>query len=84
MESAIRDAVAQGVIDSCDPAQASLALFGLIEGLVTQARIMNDPEILQKHGAFAREGETRGARYRLRLTVSSSPNALRTKTVRLF
>jgi TetR/AcrR family transcriptional regulator, transcriptional repressor for nem operon len=52
-ESAIRDAVAQGVIESCDPAQASLALFGLIEGLVTQARIMNDPEILQKLPAMA-------------------------------
>lgn len=47
-ESAIRDAVAQGVIEPCEPGQAALALFGLIEGLVSQARIMNDPDILQK------------------------------------
>jgi TetR/AcrR family transcriptional regulator, transcriptional repressor for nem operon len=47
-ESAIRDAVAQGVIEPCEPAQAALALFALIEGLVSQSRIMNDPEILQK------------------------------------
>ncbi|HXQ80347.1 MAG TPA: TetR/AcrR family transcriptional regulator [Opitutaceae bacterium] len=47
-ESAIRDAVAQGVIEPCDPAEEALALFGLIEGLVGQARIMNDPEILRR------------------------------------
>jgi TetR/AcrR family transcriptional repressor of nem operon len=52
-ESAIRDAVAEGSIEPCDPAQESLALFGLIEGLVTQARIMNDPEILRKLPAMA-------------------------------
>jgi TetR/AcrR family transcriptional repressor of nem operon len=46
-ESTIRDAVAQGVIEPCDPAQLGLALFGLIEGMVSQARIMNEPEILQ-------------------------------------
>lgn len=47
-ESTIRDALAQGVIEPCDPAEEALALFGLIEGMVSQARIMNDPEILQK------------------------------------
>jgi TetR/AcrR family transcriptional repressor of nem operon len=47
-ESAIRDAVAQGVIEPCDPAQESLALLGLLEGLIGQARIMNDPEILRR------------------------------------
>jgi TetR/AcrR family transcriptional repressor of nem operon len=47
-ESTIRDAVAQGVIEPCDPAQEALALFGLIEGMVSQARIMNDPEVLRK------------------------------------
>jgi TetR/AcrR family transcriptional repressor of nem operon len=52
-ESAIRDAVAQGVIEPCDPAEAALALFGLIEGLVGQARIMNDPEILRGLPAMA-------------------------------
>jgi len=38
-ESAIRDAVAQGVIEPCDPVQESMALLGLLEGLVSQARI---------------------------------------------
>jgi TetR/AcrR family transcriptional repressor of nem operon len=47
-ESAIRDAVAQGVIEPCDPAHESLALLGLLEGLIGQARIMNDPEILRR------------------------------------
>jgi TetR/AcrR family transcriptional repressor of nem operon len=52
-ESAIRDAVAQGAVEPCEPGQAALALFALIEGLVSQARIMNDPEILQKLPAMA-------------------------------
>jgi TetR/AcrR family transcriptional regulator, transcriptional repressor for nem operon len=47
-ESTIRDAMAQGVIEPCDPAEQALALFGLIEGMVSQARIMNDPEILRR------------------------------------
>jgi len=47
-ESTIRDALAQGVIEPCDPAAEALALFGLIEGMVSQARIMNDPEILRR------------------------------------
>jgi TetR/AcrR family transcriptional repressor of nem operon len=47
-ESAIRDAVAQGEIEACDPTEAGLALVGLIEGLFTQARIMNDIEILRR------------------------------------
>jgi TetR/AcrR family transcriptional repressor of nem operon len=47
-ESAIRDAVAQDAIEPCDPAQEALALLGLLEGLISQARIMNDPEILRK------------------------------------
>ena len=46
-ESTIRDAAAQGVIEPCDPAKLGLALFGLIEGMVSQARIMNEPEILR-------------------------------------
>lgn len=47
-ESSIRDAVAQGVIEPCDPAQEALALLGLLQGLISQARIMNDPEILRR------------------------------------
>ena len=53
LESAIRDAVAQGAVESCDPVQAAMALFALIEGLVSQSRIMNDPEILRKLPAMA-------------------------------
>jgi TetR/AcrR family transcriptional repressor of nem operon len=52
-ESAIRDAVAQGVIEPCDPGETSVALSALLEGLVTQARIMNDPEVLRKLPAMA-------------------------------
>jgi TetR/AcrR family transcriptional repressor of nem operon len=47
-QSAIRDAVAQGAIEPCDPVEASLALFALLEGLVSQARIMNDPDVLRR------------------------------------
>lgn len=46
-ETTIRDAVAAGVIEPCDPQQKALALFGLIEGLVGQARIMNDASLLK-------------------------------------
>jgi TetR/AcrR family transcriptional repressor of nem operon len=52
-QSAIRDAVAQGAIEPCDPVAESLALFALLEGLVSQARIMNDPEVLRKLPAMA-------------------------------
>jgi TetR/AcrR family transcriptional repressor of nem operon len=52
-ESAIRDAIAAGEIEPCDATQKTLALVGLIEGLVSQARIMNDPEILRELPAMA-------------------------------
>lgn len=52
-ESTIRDAVAAGVIEPCDPAQRALALSALIDGLVMQARIMNDPELLKDLSAMA-------------------------------
>jgi len=45
-ESAIRDALASGVIEPCDPAEKATALFALINGLVSQARIMNDVKLL--------------------------------------
>lgn len=44
-ESAIRDALAEGAIDPCDAAEKANALAGLIEGIVCQCRIMNDPEV---------------------------------------
>jgi TetR/AcrR family transcriptional repressor of nem operon len=46
-ESAIRDAVADGSIEPCDPAEKALALTGLIEGTLTQARILNDLTVLK-------------------------------------
>lgn len=45
-ESSVRDAIAANVMDPADPAEKATALFGLIDGLVTQARIMNDINIL--------------------------------------
>jgi TetR/AcrR family transcriptional repressor of nem operon len=54
-ESVIRDALAEGSIESCDPAQKAMALVGLIEGMMGQARIMNDPEILRNLPAMALE-----------------------------
>ena len=47
LESAIRDAIADGSIEPCDPVQKALALNCLMEGAVSQARIMNDPEPLR-------------------------------------
>jgi TetR/AcrR family transcriptional repressor of nem operon len=46
-ESAIRDAIAQGLMEPGDPAEKAKALVFLIEGAVGQARIMNDPELLR-------------------------------------
>jgi TetR/AcrR family transcriptional regulator, transcriptional repressor for nem operon len=46
-ESAIRDAIAAGAMEPCDPAETATALFGLIDGLITQARIMNDIKLLK-------------------------------------
>ena len=47
LESAIRDAVAEGSIEPCDPAQKALALGCMMEGAVSQARIMNETEPLR-------------------------------------
>lgn len=47
LESAIRDAADEGAIEACDPAQKALALSCLVEGTISQARIMNDPEVLR-------------------------------------
>ena len=45
-ESAIRDAAAAGLIDARDPAAKATTLFCYYQGLVTEARIRNDLEIL--------------------------------------
>ena len=47
LESAIRDAMAEGAIEPCDPAQKALALNCMMEGAVSQARIMNETAPLQ-------------------------------------
>lgn len=49
-ESTIRDAIAAGQIAPCDPAKKATAIAGLIEGVVAQARIMDDPEVIQSLG----------------------------------
>lgn len=45
VESAVRDAVAEGSIEPCDPVQKALAVSALIDGITAQCRINNDPEI---------------------------------------
>ena len=46
-ESAIRDAIADGAIEPGDAAQKAAGLYALIDGSITQARILNDIEVLR-------------------------------------
>lgn len=46
-ESAIRDAMAEGQIEKGDVGERACAFACLLEGAVSQARIMNDPEPLR-------------------------------------
>ena len=48
IESAIRDAHTQGLIDAPDAASKARMLFAYSEGLMTQARIVNDVEVLRE------------------------------------
>ncbi len=48
IESAIRDAHAQGLIHAPDAAIKARMLFAYSEGLLTQARILNDVEVLRE------------------------------------
>jgi TetR/AcrR family transcriptional repressor of nem operon len=48
LESAIRDAHAQGIIDAPNPGAKARMLFAYSEGLLTQARILNDAEVLRE------------------------------------
>lgn len=52
-ESAIRDAVADGSVEPCDPVEKAASLVGLVEGVVSNGRIMNDPEIVRHLPAMA-------------------------------
>ncbi len=55
IESAIRDAHANGEIEAPDAAAKARILFAYSEGLMTQARILNDAEILREmaEGVFS-------------------------------
>ena len=48
LESAIRDAAAEGLIQAPNPAEKARMLFAYYEGLLTQARIQNDVEVLRE------------------------------------
>jgi len=58
LESAIRDAHAAGLIHAPDPAAKARMIFAFYEGLLTQARILNDVEVLREtaSGIFAMLG----------------------------
>lgn len=47
LESAIRDAAAAGLIQAPDPAGKARMILAYYEGLLTQARIQNDVEVLR-------------------------------------
>jgi TetR/AcrR family transcriptional repressor of nem operon len=53
--SAVRDAVAQGLIETADPAKKAQALFSSYQGTVAQARIQKDIELLREFKQVARE-----------------------------
>jgi TetR/AcrR family transcriptional regulator, transcriptional repressor for nem operon len=58
IESAVRDAHAAGMIQAPDPAAKARMIFAYYEGLLTQARIQNDVEVLRESasGMFAMLG----------------------------
>lgn len=60
LESAIRDAVAAGDIPHCDPSSKAKMLFAYYQGLLTQARIENDIDVLRE--GFRRTPEILGAK----------------------
>ena len=47
LESALREALAEGVIADTDPLKAAQDLFAYSQGLLLQAKVLNDPEILR-------------------------------------
>ncbi|MGV3773925.1 MAG: TetR/AcrR family transcriptional regulator [Verrucomicrobiales bacterium] len=48
LETAIRDAAAQGLVNVSDPASKARMLFSYYEGLLTEARIQNDLDLLKE------------------------------------
>src|SRR5574338_430585 len=53
--SAVRDATAQGLIDTADPEAKARALFACYQGTVAQARIQNDIDLLRQFKQVARD-----------------------------
>jgi TetR/AcrR family transcriptional repressor of nem operon len=55
LESAIRDAAAAGLVEAPDPVAKARMVLSYYEGVLTQARIRNDIEILRDtaNGMFA-------------------------------
>lgn len=49
-ESAIRDAVAEGEVSERDPELTARCLFSLYQGVLTQARIEDNPEVVRELG----------------------------------
>lgn len=75
-ESAIRDANAAGLIDAPDAVAKSRTLFAYYEGLLTQARIQNDLDVLRE----AERGtcELLGVKESETAVVESNPSVLQT------
>jgi TetR/AcrR family transcriptional regulator, transcriptional repressor for nem operon len=53
--SAVRDAAAEGLIDAPDPGAKARALFSCYQGMMAQARIQNDIELLRGFKEVAME-----------------------------
>ena len=53
--SAVRDAAAEGLIDAPDPAAKARALFSCYQGMMAQARIQNDIQLLRGFKEVAME-----------------------------
>src|SRR6266481_727929 len=53
--SAVRDAAAEGLIDAPDPVAKARALFSCYQGMMVQARIQNDIELLRGFKEVAME-----------------------------
>lgn len=47
VEAAVKEAIADGSLEPGDPAKRTVVLTSFIEGMMLQARTMNDPEILK-------------------------------------
>src|SRR5438445_4992153 len=54
-ESAIRDAHAQGLIEAPDPEAKAKGLFACYHGMLAQARIQNDVELLRDFKEVAKD-----------------------------